>query len=251
MAIAGTIDEVLQELAAVTAKARQERSRLGYFACLYRRVTSEVKRGIETGRFEDGPRMERLDVVFANHYLEALGAWRAGRPVSGCWRLAFEAAAQDGHVILQDLLAGMNAHINLDLAVAAAEVAPGASIHALRNDFMEINRVLAEQIDGVQDALGPVSPWLWILDVAGGRREEWLVEFSLEKARNVAWRNALELAQRQREAWTSPIASMDTLVEGVGRAVLNPPGRVLRTALWIIRKREEKDPLAVMQSLES
>jgi hypothetical protein len=73
-----TIDEVLMELDKIILRARNERDRLGFFATLYRNVTRNVKQGIAAGLFEDGPRMEKLDVTFANRYLAALGTFRRG-----------------------------------------------------------------------------------------------------------------------------------------------------------------------------
>ena len=75
---ARTIDEVIEHLDDVIALARSEKSRLGYFAVLYRNVTIKVKEGILAGSFEDGARMERLDVAFANRYLDALKRYRQG-----------------------------------------------------------------------------------------------------------------------------------------------------------------------------
>ena len=128
MTPAATIDEVIAQLDEVIDRARREGSRVGYFPALYRKVTVAVKEGIAAGRFEDGQRMERLDVVFANRYLEAMAAWRAGEPPTRSWQLSFEAAGRWWPIVLQHLLLGMNAHINLDLGVAAARTAPGAEL---------------------------------------------------------------------------------------------------------------------------
>ena len=57
-------------------------------------VTIKVKEGIVAGRFDDGPRMERLDVIFANRYLEALTRLGSGQAPTPCWALSFEAAAR-------------------------------------------------------------------------------------------------------------------------------------------------------------
>ncbi len=62
---AKNIDEVIARLTDIIDISRQESSRQGYFAALYRKVTINVKQGILNGRFEDGARMERLDVNFA------------------------------------------------------------------------------------------------------------------------------------------------------------------------------------------
>ena len=88
-----TIDEVLTELDQIILRARNERDRLGFFATLYRNVTLKVKEGIAAGLFEDGPRMEKLDVTFANRYLTALGSFRRGEQVSKCWLCSFRLAA--------------------------------------------------------------------------------------------------------------------------------------------------------------
>jgi hypothetical protein len=60
-----TIDDVLHSLDAIIDWAWTNKSRLGYFAALYRRITRAVKSGIEKGQFQNGPLMERLDVTFA------------------------------------------------------------------------------------------------------------------------------------------------------------------------------------------
>ena len=122
---ARTIDEVIEHLDDVIALARSEKSRLGYFAVHYRNVTIKVKEGILAGSFEDGARMERLDVAFANRYLDALKRYRQGEEPSKCWHTSFRAAENWHPIILQHLLLGINAHINLDLGVAAAQTSPG------------------------------------------------------------------------------------------------------------------------------
>ena len=123
-ALATAIDQVIAQLGDVIDRSLRERSRLGFFAALYRKVTIKVKEGIAAGRFDDGPRMERLDVTFANRYLEALARFRNGQPPTPCWLLSFETAATWAPIILQHLLLGMNAHINFDLGIAAATTCP-------------------------------------------------------------------------------------------------------------------------------
>ena len=86
---AKTIDEVIEQLDAIIEDTRREGSRLGFFAALYRRVTVEVRKGIAAGRFENGPRMERFDVTFANRYLEALDRFYQGQQPSRCWMVVF------------------------------------------------------------------------------------------------------------------------------------------------------------------
>ncbi|MGH9566221.1 MAG: DUF5995 family protein, partial [Candidatus Angelobacter sp.] len=146
---AETIDDVLRELDGIIEWSFDRRSRLGYFAALYRRVTLAVKEGILNGRFQDGVRMERLDIMFASRYLDALQQFRSGRSTTLSWRAAFQAASYWYPLVLQQLLLGMNAHINLDLGVAAACCAPGSQFSSLQADFNQINTLLAEQVGAV------------------------------------------------------------------------------------------------------
>ena len=252
MANARTIDEVILALTGIIRICEIEKSRLGYFPALYRRVTAQVKAGIASGRFEDGARMERLDVVFANRYLEAWDAWRNRRTVSGCWRLAFEAGGRWRPVILQHLLAGMNAHINLDLAVAAAETCPGREIQNLKADFDRINQVLGALTNPVELELAEVSPWIGLVKTFGGHSEDAVLNFDMQAARDLAWQRALRLADLQGSqeemALALAIKGMDWISTGLGKVVLHP-GPLLRAGLLLVRARESSDAVKVMAAL--
>src|SRR5690606_19486988 len=91
----------------------------------------------------DGKRMELLDVVFANRYIDAYKQHIQGKKPTNAWLKTFEYAQQNNLTIVQHLLLGMNAHINLDLGIAAAEISSAATISQLHNDFIKINMVLA------------------------------------------------------------------------------------------------------------
>lgn len=250
MPLAQSIDEVVDALTAIVDTARGERSRLGYFPALYRRVTEAVRDGIGQGRFQDAARMEKLDVVFANRYLSAYDGWRAGRAVSKCWALAFQAAGRTDRTIIQHLLLGMNAHINLDLAVAAAEVAPGPAIVTLQRDFNEINQILNEQVDGVQDAIASVSPLMWMLDTVGGRHEERMVEFSMAKARDAAWLQATMLASLGTAEKGGAIGAVDTAITIIGAGVLDPPEYLMRATIRMVVKSEAHDVARIISALQ-
>jgi len=233
----------------ILEECRRSRSRLGYFAALYRNVTVRVMEEIHRGRFQDGPRMERLDVIFANRYLEAYHAFRVGGPVTRSWREAFGVATEWRPVVLQHLLLGMNAHINLDLGIAAAETSPGVELPGLRDDFVEITLLLGEMLELVQGALGRVSPWMGLLDRAGGRTDDRIVTFGLARAREVAWRGAEQLARLPAVGRPTAVDALDRGVAVLARPILRPPGRVLPSALLTIRVRESDDVPRVIDAL--
>ena len=85
--------------------------------------------------FDDGERMERLDVIFANFYIDAFEQYQNNQVITRSWKFAFETSERWWPIVLQHLLLGMNAHINLDLGVAAARTSPGDAIQELENEL--------------------------------------------------------------------------------------------------------------------
>jgi Family of unknown function (DUF5995) len=242
-----TITDVLETLDAIIADAMEEGSRVGYFAAIYRKMTAKVAEGIEARFFDDGERMERLDVVFADRYLQAYEAFRAGGSATRSWARAFEATASARP--LKHLLMGINAHINLDLGIAAAEIAPGPALPDLRRDFDRDNEIIASLMGEVASDLAAVSPWIGLLDRLGGRHDDEVIRFSIESARSAAWRFAVELAPLAREDWGGPIGARDSSVARLGGIVLNPGW--LSLGLLVIRARESTDVRRVIDVLNA
>lgn len=234
-----TVEEVLEALDNVIARALAEASRVGYFAAVYRKVTAKIAEGIATGFFDDSERMERLDVMFADRYLSALSHYQTGGMGTKSWELALRATTGSRPIILQHLLVGINAHINLDLGIAAAATAPGQALPGLRRDFDRINEIIASLITGVVHDIVEVSPWIGLLDRIGGRHDDEIVRFSIEVARTEAWRFAVELAPVARDDWPGPIGARDARVAHIARRVLHPGW--LSAGLLVIRARESND----------
>lgn len=253
MPAAASLDEVIAQLDAIIAQARGRGSADGYFAALYRGVTAEVKAKIPAAQFEDGARMERLVVIFANRYLAAHAAFEAGRPASACWIASFTAARTNEPVVLQHLLLGMNAHINLDLGIAAAEVAAGGPLAALQTDFNRINDVLAAMIDDAQLQLAKVWPLLRRLDGFAGKSDEAIANFSLRRARDYAWLLARDLtalpAGPLREA---RIGVADTMAATLAAGILRPgliAGKLL-TAVRLTERGSVADKLDALSAAQ-
>ena len=246
---AHTIDEVIEHLDDLIAHARRAKNRLGYFAALYRNVTIKVKEGILAGSFEDAARMERLDVAFANRYLDALERYRRGEEPGKCWRTTFRAAESWHPIVLQHLLLGINAHINLDLGVAAAQISPGAQLAGLRRDFDSINDILGAMLDDVQDRLGLVSRWMSMLDRAGGRTDEEILNFSIDRARQAAWRVAERLAPLGQEEMQKEIDVLDRWVDVLAFVIEYPPGISIRLATLFVRFTESRDVAKIIDVL--
>ncbi len=236
-----TIDEVLAELDQIIHWARDGHSRLGFFAALYRNVTIKVKEGIAAGSFENGPRMEKLDVTFANRYLAAVGSFRRGEPLSKCYLVSFQLADRWPPIILQHLLSSMNAHINFDLGIAAQAVAPGSELASLEHDFNVINGILGGMIAKVRSDVEEVSPWIKLLDRIDPSGENALIKFSMDKARASAWLVANIVNSTPPDQLERKLSILDDGVAILGSLIGNPREWLLSLGLHVIRLRESSD----------
>ncbi len=234
---AETMDQVIERLDEIIDWAARNNSRAGYFAALYRRVTVKVREGIDDDFFEDGPRLERLDVIFANRYLDAFDQWRGGGKSTAVWRYAFAATNQFWPIVLQHLLLGMNSHINLDLGIAAARTGPASQLASLRTDFNRINTILSALVSDVQNELAEVWPPLRIFNRFLGTADDKIINFSMERARDHAWNVAEQLAPLAEAEQAQRIAKLDDGIVKIARFVRRP-GLKLGLVTKIVRLGE-------------
>ena len=229
--------------------ARRRRDRAGWFAAMYRQTTRTVRAQVAAGSFDDAERMGRFVARFAGRYLAPLAAAHRGEPVPRSWRVAFDATRRSDRVILQHLLLGINAHVNLDLAVVAAEIAPGAEIGSLHDDFMRINGILGSLLPHVRACIGRFSPLLDVLDRVGGGDDDEMLNFSIRVARDEAWAQALALAPVDDPVRRAAmIDSLDRRVAVLAKVVADPGG-LLGPAVDLVAATESDDVVAVIDAL--
>jgi len=245
--IASNTSELLEIINTIISDARTDNSSHGYFAALYKQVTLQVKQGIDEGRFADPERMDRLDTAFANRYFEAYKKFKKGQATRS-WRVAFRHNKSQELIILQHLLLGINAHINLDLGIAVAELHLD-DLDSLKNDFDQINNILESLLNDVQKIAGRFSPLLIFLDNIGGRVDETIVNFSIQKARRDAWDFAEQLAQQNQNERLKTICTMDRKTALLGRLIAEPGG-VLGKVIDVIRYKECEDVTEIIHALE-
>ncbi len=233
----------------MVAGARARGDRLGWFAAMYGQTTRTVRDHVAAGRFDDAERMCGFVERFAARYLAPLAAWQAGLPVAKSWRIAFQASSERDTVILQHLLLGINAHVNLDLAVVAAESCPGDAIDGLHDDFMRVNGILGALMPRFRACIGRFSPLLDVLDRVSGGEDDEVLNFSIRVARDEAWSQALTLAAVDDTARRQDlIDSLDRRVAVLGKLVANPGG-LLQRAVDVVAATESDDVVAVLDAL--
>ncbi|MDN3689525.1 DUF5995 family protein [Cyclobacterium jeungdonense] len=245
-----TIQEVLKELDHIIEESIASNSRIGLFAYVYRRTTDEIATEIAQGNFEDNERLEKFDVVFARLYLDAYEAYKNNREVSGAWAYAFDQVDKP-LTIVQHVMLGMNAHINLDLAVAAAKVMSGQEIHALENDFNKVNDILFQITNELQDRLSRVSPLMFMLDVIGKNKDEKVINFSMRKARQQSWNAAQRLWSLGEEERKRAKNRIDWMVLLLSKHIRSPKSLTVWLFLKIIQAFETKEVSVVISKLRA
>ncbi len=249
MQLATTIDEVIEILETIISSEVNDKSTLAFFPVLYKKVTERIKLGIATNEFENNERMEQLDVIFANRYLEAYYQWKNGAQPSESWLKTFQAGSNSKLIVIQHLLLGMNAHINLDLGIAVVQTVPeDGDLVDLLNDFNKINEILASMVDDVQGRIGTISPLFYLLEKVGKGREDKLVNFSINLARDGAWLFA-------NEYWisfnkTDTINQRDAVIAVLANKLTTSKSWLLRQTIRLIRFMETKNVLKIVRALD-
>jgi hypothetical protein len=204
-----TLDDVVAGLAAWEEHFRSRQDRRCIFLTLYSVVSSEMRDRVARAAFLDSRWVHRYAVAFANLYREALEAYEAGRTpeVPKAWRSCFDAARGGSGLVLQDLLLGVNAHVNNDLPLALTRISIDPGREQRRRDHDAVNAVLASVMQRATERLAALyAPGFTALDQGAGELDEMLSLFSLEVARDSAWDGAVSLANA-RSPFESALAS--------------------------------------------
>ncbi|WP_432012777.1 DUF5995 family protein [Streptomyces cucumeris] len=192
------------------------------FNRVYLAVTEEIGRRLTAGYFQDPAATEELDVRFAGRYLAAVDTVAAGHRPPACWRPLFELRCHPQVRPVQFALAGINAHIGHDLALALVDTcrARDTEPDALETDFDRIGALLTGMEERIREELMPGPDLLDVADPLTHLVGSW----SLDRARDAAWaafralwglRGLPELAEEFTER-------VDASVGLVGRFLLIP-----------------------------
>ncbi|MEW6477093.1 MAG: DUF5995 family protein [Actinomycetota bacterium] len=224
---ATSVAEVVERLREIRDGAEQASAGCGIaqFSELYLTITQSIAEHIRAGSFfADDAYLGRLDVAFGNRYFDALRAWATGGRAPRSWELLFEAPNNGEITALQLAGAGVNAHINFDLAVATVDTGRemgDAELAGRWDDYARINDVFAQNMDAL------LNRFLEDRAAAGEDPEPLsargrLMTRIVAAARQFAWEDAevLWALPRRSEAWESKERHMDAVASLIGRGVL-------------------------------
>jgi hypothetical protein len=228
-AAADPIDAVMARMEAIAAPL-PEGDGVARFNELYHAVTHAVAEQARADSYRDPAFISRLDVVFADLYFQAIDDAAGGREIPKAWAPLFEKRHVAGIAPLQFAIAGMNAHINHDLAVAlvdtcderGVDLGPDSEQH---HDYIAVNTTL-ERVEGEIKArytTGIVGK----LDRAAGPLDDVLANWSVARARDNAWMTAQTIRALRDKPFVYK-RFMDGLARNVGFA---GRGLLVRTQL--------------------
>jgi hypothetical protein len=221
-----SLADAVQGLTRLEDALRQRHDRRAIFATAYLVITTELHRKVEAGTFKDSAWAAQYAVIFANLYREALVTFEAGQlaAVPKAWQISFTTSLQNRALLIQDLVLGINAHINYDLALALTAVGIDPQRPARYHDHLAVNQVLHVATDRLQDQVCSIyAPILKVLDAAGGRVDELLANFSVIKARESAWLAAVALVNaRDAEEQAALRANLNDRAAVLSRLILSP-----------------------------
>ncbi len=226
-----TVPEVLDRMEAIQrhVERHEPRGPLDGVACfnfLYRVITDNIFRKLGESFFEDGDFIDRLDVAFANRYFDALRAHAAGDDpgLSRSWAALIERRSARRVAALQFAVAGVNAHVNLDLALALVATFSSIGVRTptatQRRDYDRVNLIFGEEMARLRDHLqGRLEDWV---DERAGEVDDAIGNWSIVAARDAAWANGDVVRELRRFGIpdASYVRALDRLVGLAGRGIL-------------------------------
>ena len=168
------------------------------FALTYLRTTQGFLRTLrrQPDFFQDRRYVLWEDALFADYYFRAYDSYvRGSGSVPEAWRVAFDAVRRGDANGGQDVLLGMNAHIQRDLPYVLAEeglARPDGS--SRKPDHDRVNDILTRVLDPLQDELARrYDRYFDLTDAKPSPADEMGVLEMMKSWREGAWRNAERL----------------------------------------------------------
>ncbi|KOG10322.1 DUF5995 family protein [Streptomyces viridochromogenes] len=215
------VDAVISRMRALHATL-PERDGVAVFNRVYLTVTEAVDRHVDGGRFPDARAAITLDVRFAERYLAAAERAEDERRPPACWRPLFQMRRHPGVRPLQFALAGINAHIGHDLALALVDACRSLDCEPvdLEDEFDRVGDLLVSLEERIREELMPGPDLLQIADPLTHLLGSW----SLERARDATWSaaRALWALRRLPDVAEEFTQRLDAAVGFAGRMLLTP-----------------------------
>lgn len=201
------------------------------FATTYLELTKALRDALvaDPQMFEWPRFFFREDALFANVYFRSFRRWEQGREVPEAWRIAFE-TAESGEVFgAQDMLLGINAHVQNDMPFVLARLGLRDRRGASRKPDHDLtNEVLSDAYEDVVKAVGErYDPNMEVTNPPGVPADDVAGLEVVREWREQVWRNAERLVNADSDAERAAVAQQieDSAAEWArGIAAVETPG---------------------------
>lgn len=182
----------------------------GVFATTYLELTRQLREAVAGGRtrFADPRYLYQEDALFAEIYFRALRSWSGGRAVAPAWRIALQTARSGEVNAAQDMLLGINAHVQNDMPfVLAALGLTNRRGESRKPDHDVVNDVLDAAYQRVVDAVRTrFDPFLSVTNSSLTPADD-IGGLEMVRAwRENVWRNAERLVAAKDDAERGEVA---------------------------------------------
>jgi len=199
---------------------------LKWFNKLYFMVTQQIDTQPAQNGWKDAAWLTHLDVVFAGFYFAAIaGALQQDPNTASSWDALFEARNRARVDRIQFALAGMNAHINHDLALALLQTDDDLNLTpALQSpehdDYENVNGLLEQVLPQALKFLAAGIVGELAQDT--GKVGQLLAIWNVRAARDLAWDFSDHLRDLPGIARGFALDAQDKLTGVIGRTLLLP-----------------------------
>jgi hypothetical protein len=220
-----TIPDVIQAMQSIDSLLPDDDG-LKWFNKLYLMVTQQIDGQPPTTAWSDAAWLSLLDVVFAGFYFAAIASFLSDSPdTPSSWDALFEGRSSPNIDRIQFALAGMNAHINHDLALALLKTNGEMGLQpALQSpehdDYQRVNGILTQVLPNALNFLAT-----GILGQAAqdtGKIGQLLAMWDVAVARDGAWDFANYLQSLPTPTRPIALKIQDKATGLTGRALLLP-----------------------------
>ncbi len=218
-----TIDDVIAKMQQID-DLLADGDGLKWFNRLYMMVTKQVDVDPPAGGWKDADWLLRLDVVFAGFYFRAVaGALDGSADTASSWNALMEVRYKAGIDRIQFALAGMNAHINHDLALALLATDREMNLFPDHDspqhvDYQAVNDLLNRVMPGALEMLATGMLGMAAQDT--GKIGRVLAFWNMCRARDLAWDFADHLRGLNGIARMVALAGQDQMTGALGRAIV-------------------------------
>ena len=173
------------------------------YLTLTKQLFSDVKSGLVERTFADPDYLYTEDALFANIYFRTARAYERGDEIAEAWQIAFDTAKRDDTGAVQDMLLGINAHVQNDMPFMLAALGlTRPNGNSRKPDHDEANGTLNRAYeDVVEEVRVRFDPAIGITNPAGLPADDLLGLELVRGWRESVWRNAERLlnAEGKRE----------------------------------------------------